>query len=903
MKIKVVISPKGGKQKAKVISCPSALPQLMNQMEKLLNTSEFVLKTSKDLPLTGLDQLKKDDSVFIEFTGDGEASYLTKGKGVRSTSSASIKTVESPGDESEDEEKDTSTRNRKTSSFLRRTLMRSMRGGTSEDVASRSDSDLSRFCKTDPGGDSADLKKMYTEALSDKSVKRRNSAAVTDPDIDNRRSKEQPASPLLGEKMFNGMPEKDLFAMSIRRQEMVGNLPLLFSLLYHRLLMLLEKKKKKPRPLEVLSELPFSSMNVMCDLQSELTDAQSSAWHGIIWKVEDIGCLGSMLVQYFESQPDPLLTYDCYERFIQASTITEPSFLLCTLSSLVMGLPNVNRQVLKKLIFLLQRLSSFSPPEHTSVDLESMARIFAPLLLKNVKKKSDTSDPTISKADANDPREKVVLLLIENYQPLFVGMQDVVFCEEAGGDTMIISAATFPRLLERIGDASYRDRTFFKIMVTTWRYFTQPAQMLQPLIECYMANYSKEEVMKWKVERRVRLLHFIREWLQDPNVNEDQKARVELLPIVKDFLNSLPEVSEKEHNFISFLRRWSEEESDVTPQSKRVNLYNIKINNSADSAAEVDILTISQKVIAEQLCIYEHNLFKMIPVHEYMFKSYETPERAPHFTEMATQFNVFNRWVPHEILKRDNPTQRAETIGKFVSIAQELLTIRNFHSAFWVVLGLGHAAITRLKHTWEKVPKKVKAHYDALQSQLSFEQNYVKYRQLLSEVVYPAIPYLALFSKDLFAIEENIPTYIKPSACVDPVDGITCSSPASLCSSTADAEDQKAEGVSAKAVSTQLALSIAMHKRKGRSPGGSPHDSDGEDESPSQKPAEPLKLVNFDKMRVLWRVITQAKMFKTCNYEFEANEQLLCMLAQLKDTVMDEKQIYDMSLTREPRGS
>lgn len=82
---------------------------------------------------------------------------------------------------------------------------------------------------------------------------------------------------------------------------------------------------------------------------------------------------------------------------------------------------------------------------------------------------------------------------------------------------------------------------------------------------------------------------------------------------------------------------------------------------------------------------------------------------------------------------------------------------------FAIISGLGHAAVSRLRMTWEKLPSKYQKLFCDLQDLMDPSRNMSKYRQLvLTEMIeqHPIIPFYPLVKKDLTFIHLGNDTFV-----------------------------------------------------------------------------------------------------------------------------------------------
>jgi len=125
---------------------------------------------------------------------------------------------------------------------------------------------------------------------------------------------------------------------------------------------------------------------------------------------------------------------------------------------------------------------------------------------------------------------------------------------------------------------------------------------------------------------------------------------------------------------------------------------------------------------------------------------------------MMNRFNTWGAWVASEIVMERAITIRVKIIAFFITVAQICLEMQAFNTAYAVIAGLGNSSVERLKQTWGQVDKEALAVHKNLQVVFDMSKNYMNYRNLLQNSPPPLVPYLGLYPKDLFAVEENIPT-------------------------------------------------------------------------------------------------------------------------------------------------
>lgn len=109
-------------------------------------------------------------------------------------------------------------------------------------------------------------------------------------------------------------------------------------------------------------------------------------------------------------------------------------------------------------------------------------------------------------------------------------------------------------------------------------------------------------------------------------------------------------------------------------------------------------------------------------------------------------------WVVTEICMETSIIRRSKIIKQFIKIARHCKECKNFNSVFAIISGLGHASVSRLRLTWEKLPTKYQKLFNDLQDLMDPSRNMSKYRQLVvMELVQKRsiIPFYPVVKKDL----------------------------------------------------------------------------------------------------------------------------------------------------------
>ncbi|KAG2461027.1 RPGFL factor, partial [Polypterus senegalus] len=170
----------------------------------------------------------------------------------------------------------------------------------------------------------------------------------------------------------------------------------------------------------------------------------------------------------------------------------------------------------------------------------------------------------------------------------------------------------------------------------------------------------------------------------------------------------------------------------------------------------------SAEEVAVQLVAFDWELFSC--VHEvefirYVFRGEEARWRPLNLELVLQRCSEVQHWVCTEILQCQSLPKRIQLLRKFVKIAALCKQHQDLLTFFSVVLGLGNPAISRLRLTWEGLPGKFKKQFQQFESIVDPSRNHKAYRDLLSSLRPPAIPFTPLLLKDLTFLHESSKTF------------------------------------------------------------------------------------------------------------------------------------------------
>jgi len=194
----------------------------------------------------------------------------------------------------------------------------------------------------------------------------------------------------------------------------------------------------------------------------------------------------------------------------------------------------------------------------------------------------------------------------------------------------------------------------------------------------------------------------------------------------------------------------------------------LKISASAASVTrsterlfdKMDFLDLDVRDLAEQLTLIEWTMFSKIgdaELHHLNWKKQNS--LAPNVTAMTERFNKVSYWVSTEIVMQTDLRKRAVLLKKFIDIAEHMRDISNYNGLMEIIGGLNSLPISRLKATWEQLPRGVPETFNQLNTLMEQLNNFINYRNSLKVCRLPALPFLGVYLRDIVFLDEGNPNF------------------------------------------------------------------------------------------------------------------------------------------------
>ncbi|XP_077180627.1 ral guanine nucleotide dissociation stimulator-like 2 [Paroedura picta] len=348
--------------------------------------------------------------------------------------------------------------------------------------------------------------------------------------------------------------------------------------------------------------------------------------------------------------------------------------------------------------------------------------------------------------------------------------------ESPPGQCRALKAASLPGLVRHLLEAAaLGDPCFVPAFLATYRTFAAPRLVLAQLLDrLQVLEDSGPEGAPERAQLQRALGSLLCSWLDG---------------YPEDFVGLEPSLREP----ILARLRWalgsgSECEKRLAPALKEDALKEKPEELGGDEAGvggqDADphyILGLQADDVAAHLTAQDAELFLRLVPHECLGSSWSQRDKkghegaCPSVRATVAQFNRVANAVVASCLSDPGlrATQRARLLEKWIRVAEECLSLRNFSSLYAVVSALRSTPLHRLKRTWEEASRDCVHSYEELRAVCSEEDNYRQSRLLLFQEACPGaeptqrrhqrkslehrptgvVPYLGTFLKDLVMLD------------------------------------------------------------------------------------------------------------------------------------------------------
>lgn len=361
-------------------------------------------------------------------------------------------------------------------------------------------------------------------------------------------------------------------------------------------------------------------------------------------------------------------------------------------------------------------------------------------------------DPRVFLFDAKDKEECVIYA---------DGNDD----EDYNPDFPAIKGATIEKLISGLTPENYVDQDFTFSFLLNYRSFTTAKTICELLGLRWNLpmpqNPSKSGVVidkdtfdKKIKPIRLRIYNVVKLWIEEHGMDIDEPTRLILKDFIKDY------ISKDLSSAGSSLQRLI----DTPKQGRDSYMFDMKPPTPIlpmNLKKSLQFLDLHPEEIARQLTLMDSNLYRSIRPQEFLNSGWTKVDKdlkAPGILAMISAFNHISEWVSTEIVTQTDLKLRAQTMVRFICIAQKCYELNNFNGLMVILASLQNSAVYRLYDTWEILPQKALDMYEFLSKLMNSnagEGNFHDYRECLKKTVPPLVPYLGLYLTDLTFLNDG----------------------------------------------------------------------------------------------------------------------------------------------------
>ncbi|ETO09332.1 Ras guanine nucleotide exchange factor, partial [Reticulomyxa filosa] len=178
-------------------------------------------------------------------------------------------------------------------------------------------------------------------------------------------------------------------------------------------------------------------------------------------------------------------------------------------------------------------------------------------------------------------------------------------------------------------------------------------------------------------------------------------------------------------------------------------------------------ILLDAKELAQQITLMSCHVFSQIQPREFFQKAWKQESskwiHAPNICKFIEQYNTEVRWVQYTLLTEHKATRRCRFLLRFIDIALHCQKIRNFNTLAAIHSALTMNVIANLP--WNQLNRCETKKYEDFRN-LFDNWKKTEFFDQQEKAPSPAIPYLALFCKQFFRIEE-LEEYILPDQSIN----------------------------------------------------------------------------------------------------------------------------------------
>lgn len=254
----------------------------------------------------------------------------------------------------------------------------------------------------------------------------------------------------------------------------------------------------------------------------------------------------------------------------------------------------------------------------------------------------------------------------------------------------------------------------------------------------------------------------------------------ELVNLWENFVDETPSISSSLVNLASKVFSFRDQEEYIEyfnlgdPGPKQIPMSPL-----TPTIKHLRLQTMSIMFVAEQITAVQAFYYGKINLWDLLGRTYnfskilhkkkdrngnnlKDPLGTKNISTFVKNCNNLTHFTTYMILRRSSE-ERVSAIKYFISLAEKLLSLKNFSSMTAIISGLGSTSISRLRKTWDAVPISYVVKFQKMDNLMSIGKNYSEYRNILRFMETdddPYLPFLGMYLSDLRFTTDGNPDWL-----------------------------------------------------------------------------------------------------------------------------------------------
>jgi len=127
---------------------------------------------------------------------------------------------------------------------------------------------------------------------------------------------------------------------------------------------------------------------------------------------------------------------------------------------------------------------------------------------------------------------------------------------------------------------------------------------------------------------------------------------------------------------------------------------------------------------------------------------------------LIQRVNHVSHFCATAILLQNRIRERTNVLIRLIGVAKALYDMKNFNGLMGILVGLSLSPVSRLRHTWSKVPSKHLETFKQLENHQDPASSFKFLRDQMKTAGTVAIPYVGTYLSDLTFMDEGNPDFI-----------------------------------------------------------------------------------------------------------------------------------------------